>query len=106
MTRGHPNYRRIFVMEGGFKEYHLKVPEIGAFEPKRAFVSETDVKHKAMNDKILKQKRQAEKKRSKKRPKPYERDRTLRRPGLRDLNLSVTTVDTSTPVRRSKRNNT
>ena len=59
------NYRRIFVMEGGFKEYHLKVPEIGAFEPKRAFVSETDVKHKAMNDKILKQKRQAEKKRSK-----------------------------------------
>ena len=104
-------------MEGGFKEYFHKINEHDAFDPRRAFVSETDPEHKATNDKVLKQKSQAKRKTKwvlniknniykinfkRQRPKPYG-DRTQRRPGLRDLNLSTTTADTSTPIRRSKR---
>lgn len=55
-------YRRIFVMEGGFKEYFHKIDEHDAFDPRRAFVSETDPEHKATNDKVLKQKSQAKRK--------------------------------------------
>lgn len=95
------SYKKIFLLEGGFKRYYEEIDNSDAFEPSRNYVEETDSNHKDTNDKIIKFKTKA-KRRNKKRPEPYEQSRTERRPGLRAL-LNVSVVNDSTPIRRSKR---
>ena len=53
------SYPKIFVLKGGFRQFHKEIEDSAVFEPSRSYVEEKDERHKEKNDKISRQKTKA-----------------------------------------------